>query len=58
VTLAAIADDRDFLALDEVEIGITIVIDAHIEVPGWRFPTLWWVDRRSALAAAGSTGGS
>ena len=30
VTLAAIADDRDFLALDEVEIGITIVIDAHI----------------------------
>ena len=27
--LAAIADDGDLLALDEVEIGITIVIDAH-----------------------------
>ncbi|MGA2795585.1 MAG: hypothetical protein ABSE69_19115, partial [Roseiarcus sp.] len=30
VTLAAITDDRNFLALDEVEIGITIVVDAHV----------------------------
>ncbi len=29
VSLAAIADNRDFLALDDVEIGIPIVIDAH-----------------------------
>src|SRR3546814_14265645 len=27
--LAAIADDNDVLGLDEVEIGIAIVIDAH-----------------------------
>ena len=30
MALAAIADDGDFFALDEVEIGITIVIDAHV----------------------------
>ena len=29
VTLAAIADDGDLLGLDEIEIGIPIVIDAH-----------------------------
>ena len=29
VTLAAVADDRDLLALDEIDVGITIVIDAH-----------------------------
>ena len=29
VALAAIADDGDFLGLDEVDVGITIVIDAH-----------------------------
>jgi hypothetical protein len=27
--LAAIADDGDLLALDQVEIGIAIVIDTH-----------------------------
>ena len=30
VALAAIADDRHLLRLDEVEIGIPIVIDAHV----------------------------
>ena len=29
VTLAAIADDDDLLALDEIEIGVPVVIDAH-----------------------------
>ncbi|GGE42666.1 hypothetical protein GCM10007276_19940 [Agaricicola taiwanensis] len=29
VPLAAIADDGDLLGLDEIEIGIPIVIDAH-----------------------------
>jgi hypothetical protein len=27
--LAAIADDGDLLALDQVDVGITIVVDAH-----------------------------
>jgi hypothetical protein len=27
--LRAVADDGDLLALDEVDVGITIVIDAH-----------------------------
>ena len=31
--LAAIADDGDLLALDEIEIGIAIVIDAHVVFP-------------------------
>ncbi|TIW43556.1 MAG: hypothetical protein E5V61_20210, partial [Mesorhizobium sp.] len=31
--LAAIADDGDLLALDEVEIGVTIVIDTHFRLP-------------------------
>jgi hypothetical protein len=35
--LAAIADDGDLLALDQIEIGITIVIDTHFQ----RFPS--WV---------------
>jgi hypothetical protein len=35
VTLAAIADDRDFLGLDEIDIGITIVINAHGTLFGW-----------------------
>jgi hypothetical protein len=29
MALTAIADDADFLALDQVDVGITIVIDAH-----------------------------
>jgi hypothetical protein len=29
MALASIADDRDFFALDEIDIGIGIVIDAH-----------------------------
>jgi hypothetical protein len=27
--LAAIADDQNLLALDQLDVGITIVIDAH-----------------------------
>jgi hypothetical protein len=30
VALAAIADDGDLLTLDQIEIGIPIVIDAHV----------------------------
>ena len=30
VALAAVADDGDLLALDEIEIGVPIVIDAHV----------------------------
>jgi hypothetical protein len=30
VTLAAIADDGDLLGLDEIEIGVPIVINAHV----------------------------
>ena len=33
VALAAIADDGDLLALDQIEIGIPIVIDAHTDRP-------------------------
>jgi hypothetical protein len=33
VTLAAIANDRDLLGLDDVEIGIPIVIHAHESLP-------------------------
>ena len=29
MALASIADDRDFSALDEIDVGIGIVIDAH-----------------------------
>jgi hypothetical protein len=29
VALAAIADDSDFLALDQVEVGVAIVINTH-----------------------------
>ena len=29
VALAAVADDRDLLGLDEIDVGITIVINAH-----------------------------
>ena len=29
VALAAVADDDDFLALDQIDVGIPIVIDAH-----------------------------
>ena len=36
MTLAAVADDRDLLALDEIEVGILIVINAHVIV----FPLL------------------
>jgi hypothetical protein len=29
MTLRAVADNGDFLALDEIDVGIPIVIDAH-----------------------------
>jgi hypothetical protein len=29
VTLAAVADDGDALSLDQVDVGVAIVIDAH-----------------------------
>ena len=33
MALAAIADDRDLLALDQVHIGIAVVINAHVLPP-------------------------
>jgi hypothetical protein len=36
VALAAIAHDRDLLALDEIEIGIPVVINAHPTLPEFR----------------------
>ena len=33
MALAAIADDGDLLAFDEIEIGIAIVVNAHKGVP-------------------------
>ena len=38
VALAAVADDGHLLALDQVDVGITIVIDAH----GWG-PRIRWL---------------
>ena len=35
VALAAIADDRDLLGLDQVEVGIPVVIDAHVSPFRW-----------------------
>jgi hypothetical protein len=34
MALAAEADDRDLLVLDQIEIGIPIVINAHKSTPG------------------------
>jgi hypothetical protein len=33
VALAAVADDGDALALDQVDVGVAIVIDAHERIP-------------------------
>ena len=33
VALAAIADDRDLLALDEPDVGIPVVVNAHLQIP-------------------------
>jgi hypothetical protein len=33
VALAAIADDDDLLALDEVQVGVTIIINTHGSFP-------------------------
>jgi hypothetical protein len=32
VALAAIADDGDLLALDQVQIGVAIVVNAHLSL--------------------------
>ncbi len=36
VALAAVADDRDLLALDQVYIGVTIVVDTHRAHSSWQ----------------------
>jgi hypothetical protein len=36
VALAAVADDGDFLALDQIDVGITIIIDAHWSLSWFR----------------------
>ena len=46
MALASIADDRDFLALDKINIGIEIIIDAH----GAGFLLRWWASRPPQMA--------
>jgi hypothetical protein len=41
VALAAIADDGDFLALDEVNVGIPVIVNAHGRGVPWSI--LAWV---------------
>jgi hypothetical protein len=36
MALAAIADDGDLLALDQVQVGITIVVNAHRGQSSWQ----------------------
>jgi hypothetical protein len=36
MTLAAVADDQDLLALDQVHVGITIVVDTHRGQSSWQ----------------------
>jgi hypothetical protein len=38
MALAAIADDRDLLALDEADVGIPVVINAHFDM-SLRYPS-------------------
>jgi hypothetical protein len=40
MALAAVTDDGHLLALDEVEVGIPVVIDAHRKSWFWRSKTL------------------
>ena len=55
VTLAAVADDRDLLALDEIDVGITIVINAHGFLCSSR-SVLCGCGGAAGAAAAGGTG--
>jgi hypothetical protein len=53
VALAAIAHDGDLLALDEVEIGVAVVIDAHEKPP---FRGLGWCFGRESAPRLGIAG--
>ena len=54
VTLAAVTDDGDLLALDQIEIGVPIVIHAHGGFLRWRFQRLLGGgQRRNAAPNAG-----
>ena len=61
MALAAIADDGDFLALDQVQVGIPVVINAHItpvaalgrSVTAWRHE---WPERQSAAGKSRAAG--
>src|SRR5947209_12896537 len=52
VALAAIADDGDFLALDQIDVGIPVVIDAHFFHPR-RSVRLAGLPRQKARFGAG-----
>ena len=41
MALRAVADDGHLLALDEIDIGIPIVIDAHFLGSPWVFSAAW-----------------
>jgi hypothetical protein len=41
MALGAIADDGDLLPLDQIEIGIPIVIDAHTALPCPGVTVVW-----------------
>jgi hypothetical protein len=63
VALAAIADDGDLLALDEVQVGIPVVINAHHQPLKWRLPAASlkrrrrWFRHRSAGVLGGRGAG-
>ena len=52
MALAAIADDGDLLALDQVQVGIPVVINAHYQ-PLWRLPAASLAGRRWVPAPFG-----
>src|SRR5207302_8245388 len=58
MALAAIADDRDLLALDQVQVGVAVVVNAHDSHPrvgdlAARRP-VWWSPAGSPRRAPGS----
>ena len=56
MALAAVADDGDFLALDEIEVGVPIVINAHFLILRWRFQR-YFVDEEGKAGTAAPVAG-
>jgi hypothetical protein len=53
MALAAIADDKDFLALDQVQIGVAIVINTHGDFLFERAATGRWIRLSDWIGPAG-----